>query len=132
MFHVTNVTTTIDLTGVTLVNAEDSDVLLSATQDSWGNSGLNGGHVTMDLNDQTAEGDMIVDSASSLTLKLNGSSAYTGAVNAANEGSVAVTIAEGATWTLTGDSYVDSIDGDLSGLDLNGYTLYVNGEAYNG
>ena len=40
-------------------------------------------------------------------------------------------IEEGASWILTGDSYVDSLE--VSGnLDLNGYSLYVDGELYEG
>ena len=31
-----------------------------------------------------------------------------------------------SSWTLTGDSVVSSLDGDLSGLNLNGYRLYKN------
>ena len=38
-------------------------------------------------------------------------------------------IREGPTWTLTGDSYVSSFTGDLNNVNLNGYTLYVNGVA---
>ena len=30
------------------------------------------------------------------------------------------------SWTLTGDSAVSSLDGDLSGMNLNGYRLYKN------
>ena len=45
-------------------------------------------------------------------------------------GNAAVTLDAASTWTLTGDSYVTSLDGELSGLDLNRYSLYVNGVAY--
>ena len=31
-----------------------------------------------------------------------------------------------SNWTLTGDSAVSSLDGDLSGMNLNGYRLYKN------
>ena len=41
-----------------------------------------------------------------------------------------VDLAEGTTWTLTGDSYVSSLTGDTAGIDLNGHTLYVDGEAW--
>ncbi len=130
MFHVTNVTTTIDLSGVALTNAEDSDTFLSATADAWGNSGSNGGHATVNLSGQTASGDIVVDEVSSVTLNLTGDSRYSGAIVSA--GSANVTLEAGSAWTLTGDSSVDSLDGDLSGIDLNGHTLTVNGEAYNG
>ena len=68
-----------------------------------------------------------MDSISTLVLDLTNSS-YTGAIR--GEGSVSVTMDAASTWTLTGDSYITSLSGDLSGLDLNGYTLYVNGVAY--
>lgn len=43
-------------------------------------------------------------------------------------GTVSVTIDADSTWTLTGDSYVTSFDGDLTNVNTNGYHLYVNGE----
>ncbi|MBQ8972350.1 MAG: hypothetical protein IJ074_04645 [Clostridia bacterium] len=129
MFHVTNVTTTIDLAGVTFVNADDSGVFLSATQDSWGNAGKNGGIVTLKLSEQTVTGDIVTDSASSVTMSLTNGSSYTGAVNADDSGTVSVSIEEGSTWTLTADSHINSFEGELSSVNLNGYTLYVNGEA---
>ena len=127
MFHVTNVTTTIDLTGVTLVNAEDSDTLLSATADAWGRAGQNGGNVTLNLTAQEAYGDIEVDEVSSVALNLTDGSDYVGAIKCT--GSASVTIDAGSTWILTGDSYVTAFDGDLSNVNLNGFTLYVNGVA---
>ena len=34
-----------------------------------------------------------------------------------------------STWTLTADSYITSFDGNTSNINLNGYTLYINGVA---
>ena len=45
-------------------------------------------------------------------------------------GEVYVEIAEEASWVLTGDSYITSLTCDEDAIDLNGYTLYVNGEEY--
>ena len=129
MFHVTNVTTTINLTNVDLVNASDSSDFLIASADSWGTSGKNGGHATVNLTSQTVSGNITVDSVSSVTLNLQ-NSFYTGAI--ANSGTVNVTMDASSTWTLTGDSYITSLSGDTSGINLNGYTLYVNGVAYSG
>ncbi len=129
MFHVTNVTTTITLNDVTLTMAADSDVLVSATADSWGTSGSNGGHVTVNMTDQTASGNIVTDSISSVAVSLSDGSSYTGAINKADTGNASVVLDSTSTWTLTGDSYVDSFDGDLSQVNLNGYTLYVNGVA---
>ncbi len=132
MFHVTNVTTTINLTDVDLSYASDSDAFMVLSADSWGTSGKNGGNATVNLSDQKASGDITVDSVSSLVLNLTDSSSYTGAINSDKaSSSVKVTLEKGSTWTLTGDSYVTSLSGDTSGIDTNGYTLYVNGKAYN-
>ncbi len=107
MFHVTNVTTTITLEDVAFTYASDSDVFLDASADSWGSSGKNGGNVTLNLVDQDITGAILSDSISSVTVNLDSTS----------------------SWTLTGDSYVSAFNGDLSNVNLNGYTLYVNGVA---
>ena len=44
-------------------------------------------------------------------------------------GTVAVSIDKDSTWTLTADTYITSFDGDISSVNTNGYTLYVNGVA---
>ena len=128
MFHVTNVTTEISLSDVAFTYAEDSDDFMILSADSWGNAGSNGGNATVNLSSQTAEGNIVVDADSSLALNLTGSSSYTGAINSANAGKVTVSIEDGSTWTLTGDSYIDSLDGSISSVDLNGYHLYIGGE----
>ena len=107
MFHVTNVTTTITLEDVDFTYASDSNVFLDASADSWGSSGRNGGNVTLNLVNQDITGAILTDSSSSVSVILDA----------------------GSTWTLTGDSYVSSFNGDLSNVNLNGYTLYVNGVA---
>ncbi|MCR5403136.1 MAG: hypothetical protein K6E91_04855 [Butyrivibrio sp.] len=131
MFHVTNVTTTIDLTNVTLNYADDSDVLLDISADSWGTSGKNGGNATVNLTDQTAEGDIIVDDSSSLTLNIGSGSSYTGSINSDGaSGSVSVSLSSDSTWTLTGDTYIDSFEGSLDNVEFGDYKLYINGLAY--
>ena len=56
---------------------------------------------------------------------------YEGAINGANTAkSVALTLEAGTKWVLTGDSYLSALDGDTSGIDLNGHTLYVGGVAW--
>lgn len=107
MFHVTNVTTTITLENVTFNYASDSGVFLDASADAWGTSGKNGGKVTLNLVNQHITGAITMDSASS----------------------VAVSLDSASTWTLTGDSYITSFSGDMSNVNTNGYTLYVNGVA---
>ena len=127
MFHVTNVTTKISLTDVDLSYASEGENLLVLSADSWGTKGKNGGNATVALSSQTASGDIVVDSVSSLDLTLTDASSYTGAINEAQEGQVKVSLSSDSTWTLTGDSYIDSFEGDFSQVDLNGYKLYVDG-----
>ncbi|MBQ1491439.1 MAG: hypothetical protein IIZ39_05715, partial [Blautia sp.] len=131
MFHVTNVTTKINLTGVELHYASEDDALMVLSKDSWGTDGKNGGNATVNMVSQNAEGDIEVDSVSSLSLNLTEESSYTGAINGNGEGKAYVSIASGSTWTLTGDSYIDSYEGDLSSINLNGYTLYIGKVAVN-
>ena len=129
MFHVTNTTTTINLNGVSLVNAADSSDFLIASADSWGTSGKNGGNATVNLSNQTVEGNVTVDSVSSVTLNIKDGSSYTGAIS--NKGKANVTIEASGTWTLTGDSYVTSLS-NAGTINLNGHKLYVNGVEYTG
>lgn len=131
MFFVTNTTAQIDLQNTKLQFG--SGVLLSVKGTSeWGNSGSNGGTVTLNATRQTLTGTMEADSLSALTVNLKNST-YTGAINTAKTAkSVALTLDADSTFTLTADTYVTSLtdsDSTYSNIDLNGHTLYVNGKA---
>jgi len=131
MFHITNVTTTISLSNVELSYSDDSSVFIDLSADSWGTEGKNGGNATVNLSNQSASGDIVVDDVSSLVLTLTNGSDYTGAIDSANSsGTVSVSLEEGSTWTLTGDTYIDSFNGDLDSINFNGYKLYINGLGY--
>ena len=131
IFHVTNTTTTITLSGSTITNNDESGNFLDASSDSWGTSPNNGGRVTLNADGQTINGNMLVDSVSSLTLNMSNSSAFNGAINPSGQtGSVSVVIDSTSTWTLTGNSYVSSITNNGGTINPNGYTLYVNEQAY--
>ena len=132
-FYITNTSAVINLTGNTFVNNDSEGCFLRAQKDSWGNSGSNGGQVTMIMSKQNAEGNIVIDSLSSLELTLNDGSYYEGAINTANEAKE-ITLKLDATSKikLTGDCYVTALENaaaDNSNIDLNGYTLYVNGVA---
>ena len=131
IFFVNNTTATIDLTGASIVNEDESGVFLRAAAAGWGTEGSNGGHVTMTAAQQEINGDLLVDDVSSLNLYLKDSSTFTGAVNPDGQaGDVYVEIEDGSTWTLTGDSYITSLTCNAGSINLNGYKLYVNGEEY--
>ena len=128
--YVTNTTAKIELKNNRLVNNANG-ALLRVEAAKWGTAGKNGGDVTLELENQKAAGDIILDALSTLTMKLEDGSAYTGAINGANTAkSAARTLETGSKWTLTGDSYVSSLSGDTNGVDLNGHTLYVGGVAW--
>ncbi len=137
VFHVTNTSAVITLSGVTITNEDGDNILLSVCDDGW-----SGGSNEASLNAiaQTLSGAILVGSNSSLSLNLSEGSAFTGYIdgtitNAAGEtvstevGTVSVTLDADSSWTLTGDSYLSAFHGDASQVIGNGYTLYVNGVA---
>ena len=125
VFFVTNNSATITLKNNTIVNNDASGALLRAQAGAWGTSGSNGGHVTLTLDNQTVSGDIYIDDISTLTLILKNRSSFTGTINGDNTAkSIVVELSADSTITLTGDSYVYSIDNAGSGnVVTNGYTL---------
>jgi hypothetical protein len=127
---VTNTTASIYLENNEIVN--ESGDFLRIQSGAWGTEGSNGGNVTATLSNQKIEGDIIVDSISSLDLTLENGSKYFGAIDTDNQaGSVNLTMSEDSVLVLTADTYVDSLtneDASNSNIYLNGYKLYVNGE----
>lgn len=129
-FYVTNTTATINLENNEIVNNDASGNFLRIQQDAWGNSGSNGGVVTLNMKNQKASGAIVVDSISSLTMKLTSGSSFTGVINSDNAGGVELSLDASSTLTLTGDTYVKSLsnaDASNSNIHLNGHKLYVNG-----
>lgn len=131
-FFVTNTTAKIVLANNTITNNDKSGALLRAQSGKWGTTGKNGGEVTMEWNDQAAEGDIILDNISSLKFSLSGKSHYRGAINSDNTAkSIEINVLENSVIVLTGDSYVTSlknVDSSNSNIYANGHKLYVNGE----
>ena len=125
MFYCTNTDSVINLTGAAL-NLSENGTLLIVSAGRWGKDGRNGGDCVLNAEEQELEGTIAVDAISTLELNLVGST-YTGAID--GEGRVCVTMDEGSTWTLTGDSAVSEFSGDLSSVITNGFTLYVDGVA---
>ena len=129
-FYVTNTTAEINLENNKIVNNDSTGNFLRIQKDSWGNSGSNGGTVTLNMTNQTATGNIVVDSISKLTMNLNDSSSFKGAINSENAGEVELTLDKTSSITLTGDTYVKSLtnaDSTNSNINTNGYKLYVNG-----
>ena len=129
-FYVTNTTATINLENNKITNNDSAGNFLRIQKDSWGNTGSNGGNVTLNLTNQEVEGNVVVDSISKLTMNLSNGSSLKGMINNSNEGEITLTLDETSTITLTGDTYIKSLtnaDSTNSNIHLNGYKLYVNG-----
>ena len=129
-FYVTNTTAEINLENNTIVNNDGTGNFLRIQKDSWGNSGSNGGTVTLNMTNQKATGNIVVDSISKLTMNLTNGSSFSGAINSDNTGEVELILDSSSSITLTGDTYVKSLtnaDTTNSNIHTNGYKLYVNG-----
>ena len=136
MFHVTNTHAVITLNGVSLEN-KGSDVILSVCDDGW-NGASNIAELVADA--QVMTGTILVGDNSTLELTLKNGSMFTGCfsgeiINAKGQtvstevGTVSVTVDAASIWTLTADTWITEFNGDLSNVNTNGYTLYINGEA---
>ncbi len=140
VFHVTNTNAIITLSGVTVLNEDSENILLSVCADGW--SGAKN-IATLNAVKQALSGTILVGSDSTLTLNLTEGSTFTGAISgsitnmkgaavSAGVGTVNVTLDASSTWTLTADTYITSFTGDASSILSNGFTLYVNGVALTG
>ena len=132
-FYVTNTKATINLENNKIINNDISGNFLRIQKDSWGNSGSNGGTVTLNLTNQKIEGNIVVDSISKLIINMTEESTFTGAINTSNEGEVSLALDNNSKITLTGDTYLESLtneDSSNSNINLNGYKLYVGGKEY--
>lgn len=132
IFFVNNTTCEINLSGADITNESDG-IFLRVAAAGWGSEGSNGGKVTLNASKQNIDGNIIVDSYSSLVLNLSDNSVLEGAINSDGQnGTVNVFLTGGAVWKLTADSYVSTLDASSENINLNGHTLYVNGVAYTG
>ena len=134
-FYITNTTATINLVNNTIVKNDSTGNFLRAQKDLWGNTGSNGGNVTLIMTQQNAEGNIVIDSISTLDMTMSESSYYEGTINGSNEAkSIILKLDSTSKIKLTGDSYVTSLEDDdttYSNIDFNEYKLYVNGVAIN-
>ena len=83
----------------------------------------------------TINGNIYVDSISTLTMKLSNGSKYTGTINGEKTAkTISLSLDSSSSITLTGDTYItslDNADSTNSNINFNGHKLYVNGTAIN-
>lgn len=133
-FYVTNTKAIINLENNFITNNDSSGNFLRIQKDSWENTGSNGGEVTFNMTNQTAIGNIVVDSISTLEMNLS-KSYYEGTINGDNSAKeISLKLSKDSTIKLTGDSYITSLedeDTSYSNIDFNGYQLYVNRTSIN-
>ncbi len=126
--YVSNTSAVINLENTKFINNDSNGYFFRAQKDSWGKEGSNGGKATINLTNQEVNGNIGVDEISSLVMNMK-SSSFKGTFDA-KDGDVKVTLDKTSTITLTGDSYItslDNADSTNSNINLNGYKLYING-----
>ena len=127
---VTNTSAKVYLENNTIVNNDGDFLRIEAGK--WGTEGKNGGTVTLEMVNQKVEGSIIVDAISSLEISLKNGSELTGAIDTDNQAkSIKLTLSTDSVLNLTADTYVDSLENELSdnsNIHLNGHKLYVNGK----
>ena len=125
MFHVTNTACVIDLKN-TEFSFGSGTFLEVSSQNQWGTTGSNGGNAELNTDSEKIDGNVIVDNISSLNWTMKNTE-FKGAVN--STGNTTINVADGSTWTLTGDSSLSSLA--VSGkIDYRNYKLTVNGKTY--
>ena len=116
----------------TITNNDSSSNFIRIQKESWGNSGSNGGDVTLKLINQKVEGNIVVDSISNLKMTLTKKSSYKGIINSNNEAKeIKIVLDKNSKIKLMSDSYITELDDEdtsYSNIDLNGYKLYVGGK----
>ena len=140
VFHVTNTSAVITLSGTEIVNEDGENVLISVCDDGWSGAG---NKAELNASGQKLSGAVLVGENSELSLNLENGSSFEGYVggkitNAKGEtvsaevGTVSVTLDSTSSWTLTADSYVSEFNGDAANVVSSGFTLYVNGTPLTG
>ena len=126
--YVSNTSAVINLTNNTFINNDSNGYFLRVQKDAWGKEGNNGGKATLNLTNQEVNGNIGVDEISSLTINMT-SSTFKGMIDA-KDGNVTLKLDKNSKITLTGDSYITTLenaDSSNNNINLNGYKLYVNG-----
>lgn len=134
LFYITNTACEIDLSGVQLTNHDSDSYLMNICGNSashgWGTAGANGAQVIFTADQQELNGDIVVDTISTLTMNLKGNSTFTGTINivdnaqngTAVSNNAVLTIEAGSTWNLTGNCTISSLTNNGT-INFNDYTI---------
>ena len=134
MFYITNTDCSISLSGVSLKNLDSDAYLMNICGNSasrgWGTAGANGANVNFTASKQTLQGDIVVDTISTLNMTLAKSSTFTGTINIVDNAAggtavsdnAVITVESGSTWNLTGNCTITSLTNNGT-INFNGYTI---------
>ena len=134
MIYVTNTHSIINMSGVDIVNNDSDGYFMRVSGNSashgWGSAGSNGAQVEFTADEQEIEGDIIVDSISTLDFSLTNGSVLTGTINVVDneqngkavDDNADVVIDEDSVWNLTGDCVITSLENNGT-INFNGYTI---------
>lgn len=134
MFYITNTHSLIDLSGVDIENKDTEGYFMRVSGNSasrgWGKAGENGAQVEFTADDQKIDGDIIVDTISTLDMELVNGSEFNGTINiidneqngTAVDNNAVITVDEDSVWNLTGDCTVTSVENNGT-INFNGYTI---------
>lgn len=134
MIYVTNTHSVINLSGVDITNNDSDSYLLYVCGNSasrgWGQAGSNGADVEFTADGQTLNGNIAVDTISTLNLLLTNNSVFTGTINivdnkqngTATDNNAVITIESGSVFNLTGNCTITSIENNGT-INFNGYTI---------
>ncbi len=132
--YVTNTHSKIHLEDVTIKNLDTTGRLLAVLGNDatrgWGTAGQNGGQVELTTINQTLSGAIEVDTVSTLNFTMGKGTNFTGTIQivknaeggTAVENNAVITVEEGATWTLTGNVTITSLE-NKGTINFNGYTI---------
>lgn len=109
-FYATNTDVRIRMEKNSISNG--SKVFLCAQKDDWGTVGENGARVTLQAVKQNIDGDVIIDSISSVSIDLGKGSTLNGTVNPDGNpcAEARIYIAKGASWSSKESSYITSVE----------------------
>jgi hypothetical protein len=138
MFYTTNTESTFYLSGVDITTSETNDFFLRCTGNAnargWGESGKNGADCIFTADAQSMVGDIVYDSISNLDFYMKNGSTLKGAViddescaGDGGDGAANLYISSDSTWTVTGDSILNSLSSEGKIVDESGNAVTIKG-----
>lgn len=139
LLYTTNTKSVFTLENVEIEAADDCEYFLRCTGNRnariWGREGENGADCTLNAAAQQLPGDIVWDSASTLTMSLTDGSVLTGAIvqdnacaGSATRGRCTLDLDASSRWIVTGNSFLTSLAGAGQVVDEEGKTVTIQTE----